>query len=82
MFAPISARFASSCSRNGTSEAAADTICDGATSMYCTRSGVTMRVSRSEPSRADTSSSVRLPSASTVALACATTYLPSSIADR
>src|ERR1041385_4792799 len=29
---------APSCSRNGMSEAATDTICDGATSMYCTRS--------------------------------------------
>ena len=39
MLAPISARFASSCSRNGTSEAATDTICAGATSMYWMRSG-------------------------------------------
>ncbi|CFP61306.1 Uncharacterised protein [Bordetella pertussis] len=33
MLAPISARLASSCSRNGISDAATDTICDGATSM-------------------------------------------------
>ena len=33
MFDPINARFASSCSRNGISDAATDTICDGATSM-------------------------------------------------
>ena len=33
MFEPISARFASSCSRNGISEAATDTICFGDTSM-------------------------------------------------
>jgi hypothetical protein len=33
MFAPISARFASSCSRNGTSEAATETNCFGLTSM-------------------------------------------------
>ena len=33
MFAPISARFASSCSRNGTSAAATDTVCIGETSM-------------------------------------------------
>ena len=39
MFEPISARLASSCSRNGISDAATDTICDGATSMYSTRSG-------------------------------------------
>ena len=40
MFEPISARLASSCSRNGISEAATDTICDGATSMYWILSGV------------------------------------------
>ena len=34
MFEPIKARFASSCSRNGISDAATDTICAGATSMY------------------------------------------------
>ena len=39
MLAPISARFASSCSRKGTSEAATETICVGATSMYWMRSG-------------------------------------------
>ena len=33
MFAPISARLASSCSRNGTSEAATETSCFGLTSM-------------------------------------------------
>ena len=33
MLAPISARLASSCSRNGIDDAATDTICDGATSM-------------------------------------------------
>ena len=36
MFNPISARFASSFSRNGTSEAATDTSCFGETSMNCT----------------------------------------------
>ena len=80
MLAPISARFASSCSRKGTSEAATDTICVGATSMYCMRSG---EVSTDSPfSRADTSSSISLPSSSSEALACAMTYLPSSMADR
>ena len=39
MFEPISARLASSCSRNGISEAATDTICEGATSMYSILSG-------------------------------------------
>ncbi len=33
MFEPMSARLASSCSRNGMSEAATDTICFGDTSM-------------------------------------------------
>ena len=58
MFAPISARFASSCSRNGTSEAATETICVGATSMYWIRSA---EVSTDSPlSRAETSSSIEL----------------------
>ena len=36
MFEPMSARFASSCSRNGISDAATDTICLGDTSMKST----------------------------------------------
>ena len=36
MFDPISARFASSCSRNGMSDAATETSCLGDTSMNCT----------------------------------------------
>ena len=80
MFEPINARFASSCSRNGISDAATDTICDGAMSMYCTRSG---DISTNSPfSRQLTSSSMNLPVLSSGALACAITYLPSSIADR
>ena len=71
MFEPINARFASSCSRNGISEAATDTICDGATSMYWMRSGVTISVSPA--SRDDTSSSVSVPSSATAAFACAIT---------
>ena len=39
MFAPISARFASSCSRNGISAAATLTVCFGETSTKSTRSG-------------------------------------------
>ena len=39
MFAPMSARFASSCSRNGTSAAATDTIWFGATSISWTMLG-------------------------------------------
>ena len=34
MFEPISARFASLCSRNGISAVATETICAGLTSMY------------------------------------------------
>ena len=80
MFEPISARFASSCSRNGISEAATDTICDGATSMYWMRSGVDSV--NSLWCRQDTSSSTNLPFLSSAAFACAITYWPSSIADR
>ena len=40
MFDPISARFASSFSRNGTSEAATETSCFGETSMKSTLSRV------------------------------------------
>ena len=71
MFEPISARLASSCSRNGISEAATETICDGATSMYSTRSGATSCVS--PLIRTDTRSPVSLPLSSTAALAWAMT---------
>ena len=40
MFEPISARLASSCSRNGIRAAAMDTSCSGATSMNSIRSGL------------------------------------------
>ena len=80
MFEPMRARFASSCSRNGMSAAATETICRGDTSMYCT------------PSRGDrvnsfrcrqvTRSSMNRPSPSRGALAWAMTNCPSSIADR
>src|SRR5947209_1605915 len=49
MFAPISARFASLCSRNGISAVATETICAGATSMYWISSG---RAFTASPSRA------------------------------
>jgi hypothetical protein len=39
MFDPMSARFASSCSRNGINAAAIETNCSGATSMKSIRSG-------------------------------------------
>jgi hypothetical protein len=42
MFAPMSARFASSCSRNGTSAAATRPIWFGDTSISWIMSGVTM----------------------------------------
>ena len=80
MLEPISARFASSCSRNGISDAATDTACDGATSMYSMRSGVD--IVNSLRLRHETSSSVKRPSLSSAAFACAIMYCPSSIADR
>ena len=80
MFEPISARLASSCSRNGISEAATDTICEGATSMYSILSGADSV--NSLRWRQETSSSTNLPALSSSAFAWAITYLPSSIADR
>ena len=47
MFEPINARFASSCSRNGISDAATDTICFGETSMYWILSGAAAARTRS-----------------------------------
>ncbi len=69
MFEPIRARLASSCSRNGISEAATDTICFGDTSMKSIRSGV--ESVNSFWCRQDTSSSTSRPSASMVAFAWA-----------
>ena len=80
MFDPMSARFASSCSRNGMSAAATETICLGDTSMYSTRSGG-VRVN-SLRCRQVTRSSMNRPSSSSDALAWAMTYCPSSIAER
>jgi hypothetical protein len=71
MFEPISARLASSCSRNGISEAATETICFGETSMYWTSSGAF--IVNSFMCRQDTRASVSLPSSSSVALAWAMT---------
>jgi hypothetical protein len=81
MFEPMSARFASSCSRNGISEAATDTICFGDTSMK----SILSRADNvnSFCVRHETSSSPSSPFSLKVrALACAITYSPSSIADR
>ncbi|MNC94261.1 hypothetical protein D3C83_110720 [compost metagenome] len=71
MLEPISARLASSCSRNGISEAATDTIWLGATSMYSTLSGVESM--NSFLLRQDTSGSTSLPDLSIAALAWAMT---------
>ena len=80
MLEPISARLASSCSRNGMSEAATETICFGLHVHVLHASGVESMNSFSL--RHDTSSSTNAPFSSSVALACAMTYWPSSIADR
>ena len=62
------------------SEAATDTICDGATSMYSTLSGVESMNSFLQ--RHETSSSIRWPRASSAAFAWAIMNLLSSIAER
>ncbi len=71
MFEPMSARFASSCSRNGMSAAATETSCFGETSMNSTLSRST--VTNSPPWRATIRSSVKRPLSSTTAFACAMT---------
>jgi len=63
MFAPISARFESSCSRNGMSEAETPTTAAGETSMKWTSSRRTLRIS-SLPVRTSTTSSRMRPSSS------------------
>ena len=75
MLAPMSARFASSCSRNGTSAAATDTSWFGDTSISSTISGVTSL--KSPFKRAETRVSLNLPFSSRLAVAWAM-YLPSS----
>ena len=79
MFEPISARFASSFSRNGISAAATETICFGDTSIRSMSSGRARMYS--PPRRQLTISSTSRPRASICALACAIVYFPSSIAD-
>ncbi len=80
MLEPISARFASSFSRNGMSAAATDTSCFGDTSIRSTLStGTTMT---SPAWRQTMRSSVSLPLASISALAWATLCFASSMADR
>ena len=70
MFEPISARLASSFSRNGISAAATDTSCFGDTSMKSTLSGAT--ICTSPACRHTIRSSVKRPRASIGAFACAT----------
>ena len=80
MLEPISARLASSFSRNGISAAATETSCFGETSIAVTSSGFTSR--KSPPWRTDTSSSLKAPASSMLASACATTSRSSSMAER
>ena len=71
MFDPISARFASSFSKKGISDAATETSCLGDTSMSST---VSFRLSLNSPSfLVDTSSLAKRPPSSRRALACAMT---------
>ena len=60
MFAPMSARFASLCSRNGMRAVATETICAGETSMYSTSFGWTTTASPSRE-RQSTCSFTNLP---------------------
>ena len=79
MFEPISARLASSFSRNGISEAATDTSCFGDTSIRSTLPG---GFSMKSPAlRVETRSLMKRPSSSRLALACATVCRISSVAD-
>ena len=80
MFEPISARLASSFSRNGISDAATDTSCLGLTSISVIWFFGAIR--NSPASRDEIRSSVKLPSFSVPALAWAIVCLASSIADR
>ena len=82
MFAPIRARLASLCSRNGISAVATETICAGATSMNSTSLGAEVTASpRLE--RQSTESFRNLPVfGSTRSEACAIVYWASSAASR
>jgi hypothetical protein len=80
MFDPINARFASSCSKNGTKAVATLTTCFGDTSMYSIFSEVA--VTKSPAARAEMVSDTRRPDASTFEFACAIMYLSPSIADK
>ncbi len=80
MLEPISARLASSFSRNGISAAATDTSWRGDTSTAVTSSGLTRR--KSPRLRTETSSWLKCPTSSVGASACATTSRSSSMAER
>ncbi len=82
MFAPISARFASLCSRNGISAVATDTIWAGATSMKSTSFGRAVTASPSRERQSTCSSTKRPVFSSTCALAWAIVYCASSAASR
>ena len=82
MFAPISARFASLCSRNGISAVATETICAGATSMNSTSLGRAVTASPSRERQSTCSSTKRPVLSSTCALAWAIVYCASSAASR
>ena len=82
MFEPISARLASSCSRNGISAAATDQIWFGDTSISSTSLGACSASSES-PERQVTPGPLSLPVFSSIsALACAMTLPSSSLASR
>ena len=81
MFAPISARFASLCSRNGIIAVATDTICAGATSMKSMSLAEAITASPSAE-RQSTCSCSNLPLLSTRSEACAIVYCASSAASR
>ena len=80
MLEPISARFASSCSRKGIREAATLTSCVGETSMYSMSEGST--IVNSPPTLAETRSRMKRPCSSRGAFACAILCCSSSRADR
>ena len=80
MLEPISARLASSFSRNGMSAAATETSCFGDTSMRSTFSRG--NIATSPACRQVTSSLTKRPFSSSRAFACATVYFASSMAER
>ena len=80
MFDPINARLASSCSRNGISEAAIDAICWGETSIKSTSDGST--TGKSASWRDLTLLRTNVPSSFNGALPCAIIFSSSSSAVR